>query len=270
MKKYQKAAVVFFLCSAVLFIGYKGYEKLHIDRHPPVVSVPEGTLKVSVSAGEKELLKGVKATDDKSGDVSSTLVVENISPFTEGVKRVITYAAIDESGNVGRNERVMEYTDYEEPVFSLSGPLRIPSGKSATILDKVHAQSSIDGDLSTHVKYTFKDYFNSANVGSCGVEFRVMDSAGKVVYLPAVIDVYDERIERIEVTLTDYLIYLNKGDSFNAKDYYKESSVDGSLEIISNVDTNTPGTYTVDYVVSSSSNVGKSSLIVIVEDKENQ
>ena len=268
MKKYQKAAVAFFLCSTVLYGGYKGYEKLHIDRQPPVVSVPEGTMKVSVTATEKDLLQGVKAEDNKSGDVSSTLVVEDITPFTEGVSRVVTYAAIDESGNVGRNERVIEYTDYEEPKFSLSGPLRIPSGKSATILDKVHASSSIDGDISTHIKYTFKDYFNSSTVGSCGVEFRVMDSAGNVVYLPAVVDVYDERVERIDVTLTDYLIYLNNGDSFDAASYYKEASVDGKLDIISNVDTSTAGVYTVDYVVSSNSNVGKSSLIVIVEDKE--
>ncbi|MBQ9150380.1 hypothetical protein IJX73_05560, partial [bacterium] len=58
---------------------------------------------------EEDLLKGVSANDSRSGDVSDTLVIESLSDFTEEGKRIITYAAVDESMNVGRCERTIVY-----------------------------------------------------------------------------------------------------------------------------------------------------------------
>ena len=268
MKKYQKAAIIFFIISVVLYFGYNGYEKINTDKVPPVITAPEGVLKISVEAKEKDLLKGVKAVDAVSGDVTDTIVIESISPFTESNTRIITYAAIDGSQNIGRLERTMEYTDYERPRFELSGPLRVPSGISSPILKNVHAYSNLDGDISSRVKYTYSEYFNTTHVGACTVEFRVMDSAGTVEYLPAIVEVYDERVERIEVNLTDYLVYIDKGDEFTAEKYFKNSSTEGKLDIISNVDTDKPGIYLVDYIVSADSNVGKTNLIVIVTENE--
>lgn len=63
------------------------------DKKPPVVSCDSSELKVPVNAKEKDLLKGVTAKDNRSGDVSNTLVVENMSEFTDNGKRTVTYAA---------------------------------------------------------------------------------------------------------------------------------------------------------------------------------
>ena len=58
---------------------------------------------------------------------------------------------------------------------------------------------------------------------------------------------------------------MKKGKTFNAKSYFKDSSVDGSLEIDSDVDTDTEGVYTVDYTVTDEEQrTGKSRLVVVV------
>lgn len=68
-------------------------KKMIQDKKPPVVSCDSSELKVPVNAKEKDLLKGVTAKDNRSGDVSNTLVVENMSEFTDNGKRTVTYAA---------------------------------------------------------------------------------------------------------------------------------------------------------------------------------
>lgn len=89
----------------------------------------------------RELLADVKAEDNLSGDVSGTLVVEQISEITEENERTITYAAIDEKGNVGRAERTLKYIDYQGPWFKLKDSLRYKAGDTLNVLDRVEAES---------------------------------------------------------------------------------------------------------------------------------
>ena len=154
MKKLKVFSVILLVTSIGAFVAFQGYTRMIQDKKPPVVSCDSSELKVSVKAKEKDLLKGVTAKDSRSGDVSDTLVVENMSEFTDKGKRTVTYAAVDKSMNVGRAERTLVYEDYKPPVFHMTGSLCYAAGETVDVSSKITADSVLDGDLTSNIKYS--------------------------------------------------------------------------------------------------------------------
>ena len=264
MRKIKILSIMLFIVSVAIFIAYGVYEKSTSDTTLPVLQCETEELVVSVGVTEEELMQGVTAHDNESGDVSDTLVIESISAFTEENTRVITYAAIDEKGNVGRCQRTLVYTDYQRPKFSLSEPLRFPMGKNVDILERINAYSVLDGDLSDKIKYTLDSTIDLASTGVYSVEYRVTDSSGNVEYLPVEIQVYDPTEERIQVVLSQYLVYVPVGSAFEPNGYYVGSDIEGTLTVQSGVNTASEGIYYVDYVVTGLNGIGKNRLVVVV------
>lgn len=265
MKKLRAFSMILLFVSIALFVAFQMYSKVVRDNKPPTVTCESEEMAVSVKASTEDLLKGVTAKDSRSGDVTDTLVIEEMSAFTEEGTRIVTYAAVDDSKNVGRCERTLKYSDYKAPKFVMNGSLCFPMGASVNVFDVVSAESSLDGDLSEKIKYALEKTINTMEEGSYPIEFRVMDSGGKTVYLNTEIEILSRDYSAIEVSLTDYLVYVKKGSSFNASDYYKGADREGDLTIKSKVDTDEAGTYYVDYIVKNGSIGGKSRLVVVVE-----
>ncbi len=80
--------IVFVITVAVFGVDqYRTYKDKDVT--PPVIKCSEDELHVSVNASDKDLLRGITATDDRDGDVTSTLIVASKSNFIEeGVIRV--------------------------------------------------------------------------------------------------------------------------------------------------------------------------------------
>lgn len=263
MKK-KRTWHILILIIFVLFIDvYLLYAMVISDNTSPVVVCDSDRITVSVTASDEELMEGVTATDNRDGDLTDSIAIESISAFA-GNERIIVYAAVDKKGNVGRTQRVLEYTDYEPPRFGLDAPLRFCAGLTPDLLKDVTASSTLDGDLTGKVKYSQSSGITVSEAGTYEVEYSVTDSTGTISYLPVTVEMYDPIKERGTVELSDYLVYVEQGSDFNEREYFKESSVSGSLNINSNVDTDTEGVYTVDYTVSGGGNVAKSRLIVVV------
>lgn len=258
-------SVILLVISLCCFIGFKQYRKATEDKIPPVLSCESETITATVAITEEELLAGVTAVDAVSGDVSSTLVIEDISDFISENTRIVTYAAIDESMNVGRLERTLVYTDYKEPVFTLSAPTSYPVGSKINVLGNIKATSNLDGDLTDKVRYGLVGVIDNLVPGRYPVEFRVTDSCGKTSYFNTEIEVYDSLYSGIEVTLKKYLVYVKKGADFNAESYFKSSNIEGELSIVSDVNTKEAGVYYVDYYVNAVNASGKSRLVVVVK-----
>lgn len=257
--------VIFLIAAVIVFCGYLCYDRVLSDTEAPVLSCKDDQLVVSVNATEKELLKGVTAEDNRDGDVTKSIVIEDISQFA-GDERVITYAAIDGNGNVGRIQRTLKYTDYEAPTFKLSAPLRFSYNRNINVLEKIGAESTLDGDLTSNVKYSTDSIIDTDTPGFYKVEFRVSDSTGTVAYLPLEIEIYNPLEESIKVDLSDYLIYLEKGDYFDPNAYYEGADGGADLSISSDVDTSREGIYRADYTVTGDGKKGVSRLIVVVTD----
>lgn len=266
MGKIKFASMVLLLISVAIFGGYKLYEFQTRDTEPPKITAETDTITASVAITEEELLAGVTAMDNKSGDVTDSLVVETLSTFVNTNTREVIYAAIDEKGNVGRLTRTLVYTDYEQPKFTMTDDLRIPRGWMLDFSDIVGAESGLDGNMSDYVKYTLGDYVDTTVTGTYAIEFRVTDSFGNTAYLPVEVEIYDMSSERIDVKLTEYILYLAKGAEFHAEDYYVGSDIEGEFSIQHQVDTSQAGIYYVDYVVEGNNSRGKSRLIVVVRE----
>lgn len=264
MRKLKIASILLLIISTAIFLIFQIYMRIIKDDKSPVVTCKTEEITVDVSAEEEELLKGVSANDTRSGDVSDTLVVESLSDFAEDGSRVATYAAVDESKNVGRATRIVRYNNYEAPTFDLKAPLCFRMGTDVDLLGNISAESSLDGDLSKKIKYSMEESIDSTNPGKYPVSYRVLDSAGNTVYLDTYVEIYDNEYAGIEVELKEYLVYVKKGTSFKADQYFGSMNVNGVLSIKSEVDTSVPGTYNVDYIVKGDNVKGKSSLVVVV------
>lgn len=278
MKKIRIFSLVLLIVSAAIFAGYRIYIKVTQDILPPVISCESDILEVSVQTTEEELLADVKAMDETDGDVSDQLVIEKMSDFTEEGTRIITYAAVDEHFNVGTLERTLVYTDYKAPVFKLNRPLSFKAGSAIDVLACVSADSSLDGSLDDRVKYSLEETVVTTEPGEYPIALRVMDSAGKQVYLNTVIEIYDRNYGDLDVILKEYLVYVKKGSSFQADRYFEGAKPmytsddeemlelkSGQLTIQSEVNMDEEGIYCVDYFVNYNGAQGKSRLLVVVQ-----
>lgn len=266
------------LCCAG-FGAYWFFKTQTTDNTPPEISFPAGELEISVSASEAELLNGVTAYDSRDGDVTGWIVVESVSGLSSDQLATVTYAAFDRAGNVAKAQRTLRYTDYQSPRFSLSAPLIFRSGKSFDVFDYVVAEDVVDGTLDSQIKATIVSGETSiTSEGIHEVEFRVTNSMRDTVYMTVPVEVYPAGLYNATVVLSDYLVYVKQGSSFDSASYLRTfqmgaqsislsgSQGDVTVSYDSDVNTSVPGTYSVTYTVKSGTYTGYTRLIVIVEE----
>ena len=273
-----------FLMLACVFalIAYRRIDRLTTDNTPPQITVQEQLLQVSVLDGHGVLLQGVSAADDKDGDVTDSLVVESVKLNDQDGMVTVTYAAFDRSGNAAKAQRQVQYTDYESPKFALDAALLFAENTGFDALSVITAEDMLDGDITHWIRATSLDENSIGVAGDHEIEFRVTNSLGETVRLVLPVEVYAPGTYQGYLELTDYLVYLNTGDIFDAGDYLSSYTLSGktypmdqvlseelSVEISSDVDTNVPGVYMVTYMVTCTRNAvaytGCSKLIVVVE-----
>ena len=298
--RIAKLSMLIFAAVAVYFCIFQYQNARRIDSSGPEITMDADTITVSVKDDEQALLQGITAQDRKDGDVTDSIVVENLSALVGNGKRTATYAAFDSDNHVTRESRNVVYEDYTRPVFKLSAPLQFPVN-TTEILGSLRAVDCIDGDITSTVKFLPQGEFSTETAGTYQVEFRAVNSAGDVAILNAPIRIYEPGSNQgPEITLTEYLVYLEQGDSFDPVDYLDtiklnrvydivegegnydrdpqpedERIVVGSdyIDIDNTVDTDIPGNYTVTYsrtedAGNQDTETGSVQLIVIVAQED--
>ena len=263
----------------VLLVGYRIVDGLCSDTTRPVISFDTESLTLSVQDDRAILLQGVTASDDTDGDVSASLLIENIRLKSSDGLAEVAYAAFDSAGNIAKVTREIRYSDYKRPTFTLMAPLLFSQNSNYDVLDVISATDVLDGNLQRQIQATNLSGFSNDETGTHDVEFKVTNSLGETVELVLPVEIYASGTYNATLTLTDYLVYLKVGDHFRAEDYLN-SFVVGSksvslrnglpdnytLDISGQVDTQTPGVYCVDYTVKyGNPRTGYTKLIVIVE-----
>lgn len=83
----RKWLIVLMAAVAIGTTGILGWLYMRQDRKGPEITIAESK-KNSYTADmtTEDLLEGVKAVDDRDGDVSSSLTVENVYPNEKGMK----------------------------------------------------------------------------------------------------------------------------------------------------------------------------------------
>lgn len=276
-----------FAAALLLYGGVSYYTKSRSDSQGPVISMEEKEITVSVRSSQEEMLEGIRASDAKDGDVTDSLVVERMGIFSQKGRRLITVAAFDSDRNVTKTSRTILYDDYTSPRLQLNGPLRAAVNSVNSLMDNIHAVDCIDGDITENVQITQdKGTVNTSQPGEYRVKITVSNSVGDVVQLPVTIELYDYSSEntRPGILLTDYLIYLAPGSSFDPTDYLKGVRIRSKdylfssstqelpvsrdqIQITNPVDTDTPGTYEVIYSAEDGDgNRGTVRLIVVITE----
>ncbi len=208
------------LLCCILTAAYCWFFVLQEDRQAPKIEMTADTITVSVSAGQKTLLKGVTATDNVDGDVTDSILVENISNFTSKNTATITYVAYDGAGNASKASRTIKFTDYQPPKFGQTNALVFASNTAPDVLSFMTAEDKIDGDISKRVKGTLlSDTTSLSYSGEHIIEFRVTNSMGDTRKITLPVDVYEPRDYNARVELTDYLVYIKVGAEFMPEQY---------------------------------------------------
>ena len=284
MRKKWIPVITLCICAA-LFFGYRMYKQVGIDNDPPVITIAdeEGVLcTVSMNDLESGLLQGVTARDSRDGDVTASILVQQVGNITKEHQAQVVYAAFDAAGNVAKAERTVQLTDYRSPRFTLSTPLVFVHGTNFDPLKHIGAEDLVDGNIRHRVKATLMDESAITAEGTHNVLFRVTNSLGDTAQLILPVEVHYSGRYDAQLFLTDYLIYLPLHGAFDPEDYLYEylavgqttDLTDGipgdmTLTMGGKVDSTQPGVYPISYTIAYTRGnhiyYGYSKLIVVVE-----
>lgn len=290
MKKRNLGPMLLILVFVIAFVGYRYYDAMRTDTEAPAISIEQtDLLEVSVEDPKSFLLQGVTALDPQDGDVTGKLVVESVRLVDADGMIEVVYAVADKAGNVAKVARNVRYMDYESPKFSLKAPLIFEAGQKFDILGEVYATDVLDGDIQHRIRATSLAEKDISSNGKHQVYFQVTNSIGDTVEIEMPVEVQKAGTYAADLTLTDYLVYIPVGSNFQPMSYlnrfqYKSEDfilrgrlpADLSLETTGEVQTDTPGVYTVEYEVTYTVRhetnsdydqefTGYSKLIVVVE-----
>lgn len=246
------------------------------DKTGPEIQFDEELLKVSVKVTEEELLEGVKAMDNKDGDVTDTVIIESISKLLPGNERIVTYAAFDNDNHVGKAERRIQYKDYKAPRFSLDEPLTTSlSSDMSEMIGALHAKDCIDGDISDQIVITNADITGlSGDEASMTYEVQVTNSCGDIasLQLPVSINMSGTNSQFAEIKLEKYLIYKKVGKSVDFESYIEDVVAAGNVasaadvKVTSDYDKSEPGVYTATYTLEVNGETASTQLYIVVEE----
>ena len=272
MKYLRITVFIAFILVLALFIIYEDYLDRRIDNTYPTISFDSDVIRLPVTATDKDLLTGVTAYDGKDGDITSRVIVESISNFSESGVCMVTYAVVDNDDHAEKESRELRYTDYRAPRFTFLSDMRFEVGSKFSVLDNIGATDLIDGDISDKVKL-ISSQVNPAVPGVYKCQAQVTNSKGDVSFLEFNVTIYEAQQADMDVQLTDYLVYLHVGDAFAPYDYYKGATLYGNElkdvkpRIVSGVSTKTAGMYKAYYYVDTADGVtGVAEICVVVED----
>lgn len=240
MRRLKRLSAALFIISLILLVFHVFKVRILDDRTGPVFHMDNRTVEVSVKDGQEALIKGLTATDARDGDVSDSIIVESVGPFTGAGSRIVSYAAFDSDNHVTHTKREMIYTDYVPSRFHLSRPLSFAMN-TVNILNGVSVMDSIDGDLTRNVRMVSDGEIDTAHVGEYSARLKVTNSAGAISYLPVTVEIYDASVfHRLPLlNLKEYVVYVEKGDYFDEREYLTSIVINGTSYSI----TEEEGTY---------------------------
>lgn len=264
---------ILFIITAVFFT----YTKIsgRTDSNAPVMVCDAQTIELSVNDGDEALLSHVTATDEKDGDLTSSVIVENISAFISDNSAKVTFAVCDSDNNVSKLETNIVFTDYAKPTFKMSKQQVYYTGASKVdLLSGVTAEDLLEGDISSRVVVA-ESQIDLSMPGVYPVTYRVTTSKGVTSDVTVNAYVYDSRLQ-YSIALSDYLVYTDKGKKLNSnsfiEDYPKEMLKEGyftgytcSLQITDEVDYSKPGTYCITYRLIRQANNNKDNTDILAE-----
>ena len=152
MKLLRAVVVVLFLLGIELYGAAWIGDRLNRDQTIPEITSDREMLEVPSAYTEDMLLEGLSAYDGLDGDLTDQIVVRGLSHF-QGEKGIsqVSYVVFDSYNQSATFTRPVQFTDYESPRFTLTEPLVFQAGRGGRAMDRIGAEDSVDGDISSLV-----------------------------------------------------------------------------------------------------------------------
>ena len=218
-------AMLFLACAALLAGNVVVY--IGEDRNGPEISVPQEEITYVAGTDTSALLNGVTAQDDRDGDVTDTVTIESIIPNADQTGASVVYVAKDSKNNVTKETRTILYsTDANQTAAQAAA--------EQAAADQAAAEQAAQGDAAGESAQTTDD--------------GAAQNEAAIAALSA---------ESPRFYLTQYSVELERGAELNELSYVQDISDDEDsrdelyqgIQISGEVDTNTPGEYTLEYHV---------------------
>ena len=270
MKLYRAAVILLFLAVSGAFLYTFVTERLTADTSVPVISLEDDVLELSVNAKDRDFLDGVTAFDEKDGDITDKIIVESVSKFIKPGICKVTYAVCDDDNHVAIAVRKVRYTDYTPPRYSLKESPCYSVYEAVNIKNSLTVSDCFDGKLDGSMILTSNDYA-TATEGVFNIDVTVTNSMGDTSVLTFPLIVENRSLSAPEIELSQYLLYLDKGEEIDPEEYivsavdYKEKDILRKVTVDTNLNVNKEGTYIVHYyAVDDRGERGHSIMIVMV------
>lgn len=105
----ERTIMILMSIFTVGFAGITAFSYMTGDHTAPEISFPKEEITYTEGGDTAALLEGVSAVDDKNGDVSQYVCIDNIIPNPENETAAVIYAAYDFSNNVAKVRRTVQY-----------------------------------------------------------------------------------------------------------------------------------------------------------------
>lgn len=218
-------AMLFLACAALLAGNVVVY--IGEDRNGPEISVPQEEIAYVAGTDTSALLNGVTAQDDRDGDVTDTVTIESIIPNADQTGASVVYVAKDSKNNVTKETRTILYSTDANQAAAQAAAEQVAADQAA-------AEQAAQGDAAGESAQTTDD--------------GAAQNEAAIAALSA---------ESPRFYLTQYSVELERGAELNELSYVQDISDDEDsrdelyqgIRISGEVDTNTPGEYTLEYHV---------------------
>ena len=207
MRYIRILVVILFMASLGLCGAAKIRERAGEDPTKPVITNETGELEISTSYEESDLLEGLKAQDEKDGDLTDQIMVGNFSQFIEPGVCNLSYVVFDSSNQAATLTRRVKFTDYQSPEFSLSSPLVFAESREDNAMDYIRAGDQIDGDISSLVKL-LDSSINYRTAGDYEVHVQVTNSLGDTVEATLPVHIVEASRISTEIHLIQGIAYI--------------------------------------------------------------
>ena len=216
--RYLRIGTILVLILMLLLTGWTVVQDLRKDTTAPVFSDPLEDVHISVSDETSVMLAQLAATDDRDGDLTDHIRVERISRFGDQNQVDVSFVVFDRAGNMSRHFRTVYYDDYTPPRFALAEPLVYNEGTAVGVMDRLKLYDALEGDISYKVKLEDANV-NDSQPGMYEVTLRAVTDHGVDVCVRVPLNVlkYDSLAPKI--TLSEYLVYVKKGEAFDPTQY---------------------------------------------------
>lgn len=243
----MKALRIFVCIVFVAVTAFFAYVKItnRKDTTIPVITCSEKSLSLSVKDTQSDILKYASAYDEKDGDITSRIIIEDISPYITDGRSDITFVVSDLDNNISRLVVPAVYTDYYSPKFIIKKPLIVPlRARSFDFTDYIEVDDCIDGNSLSNNIITVSD-FDITVPGNYSLTLKTTNSRFDSSSVTLNISVSSASAVN-PVNLKSYSVYCKVGDTLDYNSYIAEGE-NGVTVNSAKVDLSHQGVYEAVY-----------------------